>query len=212
MPPETAAMLDSIESFYLKSAELYRDAEVEVMISTAPWYELRRLMRAAELVDWHPSWVASDIQEAELLLTGAPVGQAERLTVVSSRRAAGDQVPELDRGCVALRNTGTAAAPFAHRQHTDAWNVITSACDILDIAFSALTRAGAPPTPEQLANSLRRTDYAAPYGGRIRFGGSDSSGASLFRVLEADPDCLLDDWGCLRALTDWNPPLVRATH
>ena len=212
MSPETAAVLDSIEEFYLKSAALYRDAGVDVMISTAPWYEMRRLMRAAELTDWHPRWIASDIQEAELVLTGVPASQAERFTLVSSRRAAGDEVPELDRGCVALRNTGTAAAPFAHRHHTDAWNVITSACDILDITFSALTRAGNPPTPEQFVAALRQTDYQAPYGGHIKFGRNDSSGAGLFRVLQADPNCLLDDWGCMRALTDWQRPLVAAQH
>ena len=209
LAPDTAAVLDSIEDFYIKSATLYRDAGVEVMVSTAPWYELRRLMRAAELVDWHPSWIGSDIQGATLTLSGAPARQAERFVLVSARRAAGDEVPDLDRGCVALRNTASAGT-FSHRHHTDAWSVITATCDLLDVAFSALTRTVEPISGQTFVSALRRTDYPVAYGGHITFGPNDSSGANLFRVLQADPECLLDDWGCMRALTEWLAPVTAA--
>ncbi|WP_419553053.1 hypothetical protein [Candidatus Poriferisodalis sp.] len=210
MSPATAELLDRIEQFYLDAAIDYRDADVEVVVSTASWFELRRLMRAADLIDWHPWWIASDIQGATLTLTGAPASQVERFVLVSARRAAGDEVPDLDRDCVVLRNAAMSAAPFSHRHHTDAWSVITATCDLLDVAFSALTRASDPLTRETFVAALRQTDYQVAHGGHITFAGDDSSGADRFRVLEADPDCLLNDWGCMRALTGWLAPLVEA--
>ena len=61
--------------------------------------------RAAELVDWTPTWITNDIQPATLTPTEAPERQAGNLVVVSARRAAGDAIPELDRSCMPLRNT-----------------------------------------------------------------------------------------------------------
>ncbi|MCY3948599.1 MAG: ABC transporter substrate-binding protein [Acidimicrobiaceae bacterium] len=210
LEPENAELLDRIEQFYLDAAAEYRDGGVDVVVSTAPWFELRRMMRAAESIDWSPWWIASDIQGATLTLTGAPAAQAERFLLVSARRAAGDEVPDLDRSCVVLRNMQAAAPPFSHRHHTDAWSAITATCDMLDIAFSALSRAETPLTRDSFVAAMRRTDYRAAYGGRITFASDDSSGADRFRVLEADPDCVLDAWGCMRALTDWLAPVAEA--
>lgn len=210
MAGPTADLLDRIETFYVDATAAYRDAGVEVIVSTAPWFELRRLMRAAEAADWHPLWIVSDIQSATLTLTGAPAVQAERFLAVSARRAAGDEVPPLDRACVLVRNTSTEAPAFAHRHHTDAWSVVTAACDVLDVAFAAVSRADGDLTRESFAAAMRQTDYDAPHGGRTTYSAGDSSGADRFRVLAADPDCVLNEWGCMRALTDWLAPTAEA--
>lgn len=234
LAPDQVELLDRIEDFYLDAAADYLDAGVEVMVSTASWVEMRRLMLAAELVGWDPWWIASDVQGATLTLIGAPANQAGRFVLISARRAAGDEVPSLDRACILLRNSAggvtpvsdgyrtvlvpavrgdsnaVAAAPFSHRHHTDAWSVITATCDLLDVAFSAVSRSPEALTGEAFAASMRETDYVTTYGGRITYGAEDSSGSDRFRVLEADPSCVLDDWGCVRALTDWLAPVAEA--
>ena len=208
--PDRAQLFDRIEEFYLESAADYLDAGVDVMVSTASWIEMRRLMRAAELTGWNPWWFASDAQGATLTLIDAPPNQARRFVLISARRAAGDEVPGLDRGCVVLRNTAAGVPSFSHRPHTDAWSVITATCDLLDVAFAAVSRTPAPLTGDAFAAAMRQTDYQAGYGGRITYGAEDSSGSDRFRVLEADPDCVLDDWGCMRALTDWLAPVAES--
>ncbi len=234
LAPDQVELLDRIEDFYLDAATDYLDAGVEVMVSTASWIEMRRLMLAAELVGWNPWWIASDVQGATLTLIGAPENQARRFVLISARRAAGDQVPSLDRACILLRNSAAgvmpvsdgrrtilmpagrgslasaAVAPFSHRHHTDAWSVITATCDLLDVAFSAVSRSPEDLTGEAFAAAMRETDYVTTYGGRITYGAEDSSGSDRFRVLEADPSCVLDDWGCMRALTDWLAPVAEA--
>ena len=210
LPAATAELLDQIEEFYLEAAGDYRDAGIEVVVSTAPWYEMRRLMRAAELADWHPWWIASDIQGATATLNGAPAEQAARYLLVSSRRAAGDEVPAFDRNCVLVRNTSRMAPTFAHRHHTDAWSALTATCDLLDVIFAAVTRVGGAVTSESFVEAVRQTDYEAEYGGRLSFSPDDSSGADRFRVLRADPACMLDSWGCTRSLTEWLAPVAEA--
>ncbi|MDE0133402.1 MAG: hypothetical protein OXM54_01055 [Acidimicrobiaceae bacterium] len=210
LDPEIVDRLGRIEDFYLDAAADYLDAGVDVMVSTASWIEMRRLMRAAELTGWNPWWIASDTQGATLTLIGAPANQARRFVHISARRAAGDEVPALDRGCVLLRNTTAGAVPFSHRHHTDAWSVITATCDLLDVAFSALSRTPVPLDGDAFAAAMHHTDYQTAHGGRITYGPEDPSGADRFRVLEADPDCVLDDWGCMRALTDWLAPVAEA--
>ncbi|MXX41536.1 MAG: hypothetical protein F4Z53_00580 [Acidimicrobiales bacterium] len=212
-------LLQRIETFYLEAAMDYRDAGVQVIVSTAPWYELRRLMRAAELIDWQPWWLTSDIQGATLTLTDAPAEQARKFLLVSARRAAGDEVPHSDRGCAALRNTSQAAPAFSHRHHTDAWSVLTATCDLLDIAVAAMSRMSPPLTGESFVAAMRQTSHEFAFGGRATYSleapdsdvdAAASSGADRFRVLEADPECILDEWGCMRALTDWLAPVADA--
>ena len=210
-------LLQRIETFYLEAAMDYRDAGVQVIVSTAPWYELRRLMRAAESIGWQPWWLTTDIQGATLTLTDAPAQQARQFLLVSARRAPGDEVPLEDRGCAALRNTSPGAPAFSHRHHTDAWSVLTATCDLLDIAIAAASRASAPLSGESFVAAMRQTSHELAFGGRTTYSpeSSDvdtvaSSGADRFRVLEADPDCVLDEWGCMRALTDWLAPVADA--
>ena len=156
-------------------------------------------MRAAERLDWFPQWVINDSQPAVLTLTGAPEEQVRRLVQISSRRAAGDPIPDSDRACVSLRNTSAEAPPFSHRTHTDAWNLITATCDSLDLVFAAMTRVAGPLTREALIDALALTDYETAHGSRISFAPDDHNGSDRFRVLRADPDCVLDEWGCMRA-------------
>ena len=78
-------------------------------------------MRAAQQVDWYPKWIINDSQFALLVLTGTPEEQKNNLVQVSTRRAAGDAIPELDEGCVSLRNTAVDArsvllSQTAHRR------------------------------------------------------------------------------------------------
>ncbi|WP_419910569.1 hypothetical protein [Candidatus Poriferisodalis sp.] len=206
VPESEAALLADIEDFYLAEAAKQRDAGVATVFATAPWFELRRMMRAAELVGWHPRWIANDIQGATLTLTGAPEAQAANFYMVSAKRAAGDVVADLDRGCVRLRNSLPGASTFSHRPHSDAWSLLVETCDALDVVVAALSRIDGPFSREALIDQLVATDYDAGYGGRIRFGPGDFSAADRFRVLRADPHCLLDEWGCMRAVTDWAMP------
>ena len=203
MPPEQSAVFAQMEQFFLDEATRFKDAGVTAVVATADWTDMRRMIRAAELVDWTPTWVANDIQPATIVLADVPKRQAENLILVSSRRAAGDEVPALDQGCVTLRNTSVEADPFSHRLHTDAWTLITSICDYLDVSFSAMTRVQGPINPDTFAEALKNTEYDTQYGGLITFSPADLSGAERFRVLEADPECVLNFWGCMRSTTDW---------
>lgn len=200
------SILGEIEQFYLDAAIEHRDSGVVAVFATAPWFELRRMMRAAERIGWRPRWIASDIQGATLTLTGAPPAQADNFFLVSARRAAGDAQTELDRGCVGLRNAAPGEESFEHRHHTDAWSVLVATCDSLDVTLSALSRISGPPSTEAFVEQLAATHYEAGFGGRLSFGPGDYSGADRFRVLQADPDCVLDEWGCMRAVTDWLAP------
>lgn len=204
------SVLGEIEQFYLEEAQKHRDRGVVAVFATAPWFELRRMMRAAERIDWHPRWIASDIQGATLTLTDAPMAQADNFFIVSARRAAGDAQADLDRGCVGLRNATTGEASFEHRHHTDAWSVLVATCDALDTVLSALSRISGPFEHDTFVQQLTATQYETGYGGRLAFGPGDFSGADRFRVLQADPDCVLDEWGCMRAVTDWVAPSAGA--
>ena len=206
LPPELAEVYRQMESFFVEAATRFRDAGVTTVAATADWTDMRRMMRAAELVDWTPAWVTNDIQPSSVFMADIPNRQASNVVQISNRRAAGDPISELDRGCVTLRNTAAAAEPFAHRLHTDAWTLMTATCDYLDVAFSAMTRVQGEFTTDAFAEALRDTDYEAGSGGLITFGAGDMYGADRFRVLQADPDCVLNFWGCMRPTTDWMLP------
>ena len=206
LPAELAGIFGNIERFFLDAANRFKDAGVTAVATTADWTDMRRMMRAAELVDWTPTWLANDIQPATVVLADVPSKQAANLVLVSNRRAAGDEVPALDQGCVTLRNTAVAAEPFSHRLHTDAWTFITAICDYLDVSFSAMTRAQGPINPDTFVEALKDTDYDTQYGGLITFDSDNLQGAERFRVLEADPECVLNFWGCMRSTTDWLVP------
>ncbi len=206
--PELAGLFAQIEEFYTEAAARFADSGATVVVSTSDWSDLRRMMRAAERIDWVPTWVANDIQPSTIVIADAPRRQARSVLQVSSRRAAGDEVPALDQGCITLRNTASEAPPFAHRAHSDAWNLITAICDYLDVSFSALTRVDGPITQESFARALNKTYYETEYGGLITFSPANRNGAERFRVLQADPDCVLNFWGCMRSTTDWLLPAM----
>ena len=172
---------------------------MSIVIATSHWADMRRMMRAGELIDWTPMWLINDMQPATLVTADAPARQVHNLRQVSSRRAAGDVVPALDQGCITLRNTASEAAPFSHRPHTDAWNLITLICDYLDVSFSALTRIDGPIDHVSFLKALNETHYDTEYGGLITFSASQRHGATRFRVLAADPGCVLNFWGCMRS-------------
>ena len=206
LSPEKAEVLRQMEEYFLDTVEHLRRAGVTTVVSSSTSADVRRLMRAAERLDWFPQWVINDSQPAALTLTGAPEEQVRRLVQISSRRAAGDPIPDSDRACVSLRNTSAEAPPFSHRTHTDAWNLITATCDSLDLVFAAMTRVAWPLTREALIDALALTDYETAHGSRISFAPDDHNGSDRFRVLRADPDCVLDEWGCMRAESDWFGP------
>ena len=210
LSPDLRAQLTEMERYYTEAATRFQEAGVSAVTSTAHWADVRRMMRAAELIDWTPVWLVSDMQPASLLTADAPQRQVNNLRQVSSRRAAGDLVPVLDQGCLAMRNAGVEGNPFNHRPHTDGWNLIMTVCDYLDVAFAALTRTdGSVDHVDhlQFLDALHETRYDTPYGGLITFSITDRNGGDLFRVLEPDPDCVLNYWGCMRATTDWTPLL-----
>ena len=210
LPPELADLYGEMEQFFLDAANRFRDAGVTAVATTADWTDMRRMMRAAELIEWFPTWVGSDIQPASVVLADVPARQAENLVLISNRRAAGDEVPALDQACVSLRNTASTADPFSHRLHSDAWTLITATCDYLDVAFSAMTRVQGELTADAFVEALRNTQYDTGYGGLITFTADDPNGAERFRVLQADPECVLNFWGCMRSTTDWLPADVAA--
>ena len=206
LPPEQVGLFGRMEQFFLDAANRFKDAGVTAVAATADWTDMRRMMRAAELIDWTPTWVANDIQPATVVLADVPTRQAANLVLISNRRAAGDEVPELDQGCVTLRNTAVAAEPFSHRLHTDAWTFMLAICDYLDVSFSAMTRVEGEVTADTFVAALKNTRYDTQYGGLITFSPADPNGAERFRVLQADPECVLNFWGCMRSTTDWMLP------
>ena len=204
--PEQVTVLRRLEQFFIDTASELQSSGVTAVVVSAGATDARRLMRAAELTDWTPRWITNDSQPAVLTLTNAPARQAQNLVQVSSRRAAGDPLTELDRGCVSLRNTSADAPLFSGRVHTDAWGLMTATCEYLDILFGAMTRVDGPLTRESVLAALNMTDYETAQGSLIRFAPEDHNGSDRFRVLKADPSCVLDDWGCMRAVTDWFAP------
>ncbi len=204
--PEVVDLFGQMEQFFLDAANRFKDAGVTAVAATADWTDMRRMIRAAELVDWTPTWVANDIQPATIVLADVPKRQAENLVLVSSRRAAGDVVTELDQGCITLRNTASEAPTFAHRLHSDAWTFMTAICDYLDVTFSAMTRVQGQINADTFVEALKDTQYDTQYGGLITFSPDNPNGAERFRVLQADPECVLNFWGCMRSTTDWVLP------
>ena len=69
-----------------------------------------------------------------------------------------------------------------------------------------MTRVAGPLTREALISALALSDYETAHGSRISFDPDDRDGSDRFRVLRADPDCVLDEWGCMRAEGDWFSP------
>ena len=146
LPSERADLLAGVRQYFIDTATAMRDAGVTTVVGTASWSSVRNLMRAAEIIGWYPTWMINDAQFALIVLTDAPAAQGANLVQISSKRAAGDPIDGLDRGCLSLRNTGTAAEPFSHRFHTDAWNLLTVTCDYLDMVFGAISRVDGPLT------------------------------------------------------------------
>ena len=54
-----------------------------------------------------------------------------------------------------------------------------------------------------LISVLDRTEYDTPHGSLIRFTADDHVGSDRYRVLKADPPCVLNEWGCMRPVSDW---------
>ena len=210
LPPDIAGLLTLVRGYFLQTATAMRDAGVSTVVASASWDAVRNLMRAAEFVGWSPTWVINDSQFALIVLTDAPEAQGLNLVQISSRRAADDPIDGLDRSCLSLRNTGTDAEPFAHRFHTDAWNVMTATCDYLDVFFSAVSRVSGPLGRDSLLAALSDVNYQVANGSLVRFTPADPYGSDSFRVLSADPNCVLNDWGCMRPLTDWFEPATAA--
>ena len=226
LPPDQAQLLERIEQRFLEIAGEFRDAGVTTVVAGAGWADVRRLMRAAELVGWFPRWITNDSQPAVVMLSRAPARQAANVIQISARRAAGDDIPEMDRGCLSLRNTHAAALPhdddaadqqpswsdqtlmepFAHRFHTDAWNLLTTVCDYLDVIFGAISRVDGPLTTATFAEAMASTSHETAFGSLIKYDRTDYFGSDRFRVLRADPACVLNSWGCMRAASDWLTP------
>ena len=210
LPPEFGGLLAGVRQYFIDTATAMRDAGVTTVVGTASWSSVRNLMRAAELIGWYPQWMINDAQFALIVLTDAPAAQGANLVQVSSKRAAGDPIDGLDRGCLSLRNTGSTAEPFSHRFHTDAWNLLTVTCDYLDIVFGAISRVEGELTRESFRAALRETSYRSAHGTLVTFGAADIYGSDNFRVLGADPTCVLNEWGCMRPLTGWLEPAAHA--
>ena len=210
LPPELGELLAGVRQYFIGTATAMRDAGVTTVVATASWDAVRNLMRAAELIEWYPKWLTNDSQISLITLVDTPKAQGLNLVQISSRRAANDPIDGFDRGCLTLRNTDTDEGPFAHRYHTDAWSLLTATCDYLDVVFGAMSRVNGPLTREAFLAALGETDYMAAHGQRLRFTAGDLYGSDSFRVLSADPNCVLNDWGCMRPLTDWFEPAAAA--
>ena len=206
LAPDQAQLLTRIEQHFLEIAGDFRDAGVTTVVAGAGWADVRRLMRAADLLGWYPRWITNDSQAMILVLSRAPARQAGNLIQISARRAAGDDLPEVDRSCLSLRNTFSTAAVFSHRFHTDAWNLLTSVCDYLDVIFGAISRVDGPLTRDAFMEAMAGTHYETALGSLIKYDRTDYFGSDRFRVLRADPSCVLNSWGCMRAASDWLTP------
>ena len=62
---------------------------------------------------------------------------------------------------------------------------------------------GRPLSREAFRAALSETDYLTAHGQRLRFTAGDPYGSDSFRVLEADPTCVLNTWGCMRPASGW---------
>ena len=206
LPTDQAEILQRIEHYFLKVAARFRDSGVTAVVTAADWADVRRFMRAAERSAWFPRWIITDSQPASLVLTGAPPRQVDNVIQISARRAAGDEIPGIDRECLTLRNTNSEGATFSHRPHSDAWNVLNSMCDYLDVVFAAVSRVDGQLTHEAFVEALAGTHYETAFGSLIKFGPTDRFGNDRFRILKADPNCVLNAWGCMRSTTDWLAP------
>ena len=206
LSPDQAEILQRLEQHFLEIADRFRSSGVTTVVAGAEWADVRRVMRAAEQTAWFPQWIINDSQTASLVLTNAPRAQADNLVQISARRAAGDAIPAVDRGCLTLRNTHSETATFSHRSHSDAWNILTATCDYLDVVFGAISRMDGPLTHEAFVEALANTRYETALGSLIEFGRTDRFGNDRFRVLRADPNCVLNAWGCMRSTTDWLTP------
>ena len=206
-PAEHADLFRLRRKVFLDAAERLKAADVTAVVAAGDWNSVRSLMIAAELIDWAPKWIINDGHYNMLVLLGAPQAQGGNLVQVSARRAAGDPLEGLDRGCLSLRNAEVAAEPFSHRFHTDAWSLLTSTCDFLDVVFGAIARVNGPLTREAFLAELTDTTYETSYGALVRFAPGDPIGYDSFRLLSADYDCLLNAWGCMRPISDWVPAL-----
>lgn len=193
---------EEIPAFLAVTAAQWQNEGITAVATTANWNEVNQFMVEAEALDWLPTWVTSDLQTATLVLDDAPARQAQNLIQASAWRAPGDQVSALDQGCVSLRNT-SGAEVFGHRLHTDAWILLNSFCDLLDITFSAVSRAETPLTNESMAAALADSRLETPHGSFIGFNAGSEFGPNRLRALQADPDCALNPWGCLRPVTSW---------
>ncbi|MCY3561461.1 MAG: hypothetical protein OXH20_09885 [bacterium] len=203
LPPGLGELMAAVRGFSIATAAAMAAAGVTAVVTSADWVATRNLMRAAEFVGWRPAWIANDTQLALITLTDAPAAQGLNLVQASSRRATDDPIDGLDRGCLSLRNTSVAAEPFDHRYHTDAWSLLTSTCDYLDVVFSAVSRVDGPLNRDAFLAALAETDYTTAHGQRLQFAANDTYGSDSFRLLSADPDCVLNEWGCMRPLTGW---------
>ena len=212
LPPDQAEVLQRIEQHFLDIADRFRNSGVTTVVTAAQWWDVRRFMRAAEQTAWFPRWIINDFQPANLVLTNAPRGQADNLVQISARRAAGDEIPAIDRGCLSLRNTNSEAVTFSHRFHSDGWNGLTSMCDYLDVVFGAISRVDGPLTHEAFIGALSGTHYETARGSLIKFGRTDRFGNDRFRILRADPTCVFNAWGCMRSTTAWLTPTTAASE
>ena len=211
---EIGRHLGDIEIFHLDVAERFKEAGVTAVVVSSEWQDVRRLMRAAQLINWKPKWIIDDSVSALLVMDDAPKQQTANLYQVSSRRAVGDAIPVLDMKCEILRNSDTANPPYTYGKHTDAWNLLSTTCDYLDVLFASIARIVADYTDEEsltsedVLQSLRKMNYKTADGRTINFTADDHYGNDSFRVLRTDHACTLSKWGCMRAITDWYTPTV----
>ena len=206
-PAEQADLLRHRRQVFFDAAQQLKAADVTAMVGAGSWNSVRSLMIVAERIDWRPKWIINDGHYNMLLLLGAPQEQGSNLVQVSARRAADDPLEGLDRGCLSLRNAEVTAEPFSHRFHTDAWNLLTSTCDYLDVVFGAMARVDGELTREAFLAELTDSTYETAYGALVRFAPGDFIGYDSFRLLSADYGCVLNTWGCMRPISDWVPAM-----
>jgi len=196
---QAAALLTAMDDYYANMASQMQAGGITAVVSDSDWAHTRRLMIKADLIDWFPTWIVNDIQTASLILGRAPDRQSVNLVQASSWRTPGDPLTGLDQGCHTLRNS-LDVEPFSYRHHTDAWVLMMSMCDALDVIFGAISKAGISLTRESLVAALGETSFTALHGLHIGFNSEDRFGSDNMRALKADPACALNAWGCLRPI------------